>query len=161
MGVLLELRGVGPSNPPLPSRPGLAPGKLLEGIWNCRRLLLAETLLPTQLAVGRELDWPKRLYGERRDEHVNVLELIVSVVLSLVVYQFNVSFMDLSCCLSVCVYLLCGRYPAMSRRVFLGMDRNSLWTCCFHDNSLFFCVSVKDWRGVRRREGRTRSTNQG
>lgn len=47
----------------------------------------------------------------------------------------------------VFVYLLCVRYPAMSSRAFLGMDRNSLWTCCFHDNSLFFCVSVKDWPG--------------
>lgn len=34
VGVLLELRGVGPSSPPLPSRLSLAPGKLLEGIWN-------------------------------------------------------------------------------------------------------------------------------
>lgn len=34
VGVLLELRGVGPRSPPLPSRPSLAPGKLLEGIWN-------------------------------------------------------------------------------------------------------------------------------
>lgn len=61
VGVLLELRGVGPKSPPLPSKPSLAPGKLLEGIWNCRRLLLADTLLPTQPAVGSELDWPKRL----------------------------------------------------------------------------------------------------
>lgn len=49
-------------------------------------------------------------------------------------------------------YLLCGRYPAMSRRVFLGMDRKSLWTCCFQDNSLFFCVSVKDWHAHRVRK---------
>lgn len=61
VGVLLELRGVGPRSPPLPSRPSLAPGKLLEGIWNWRRLLLADTLPPTQPVVGRELDWPKRL----------------------------------------------------------------------------------------------------
>lgn len=59
--MLLELRGVDPNNPPLPNRPSRAPGKLLEGIWNWRRLLLAETPLPTQPVVGRELDWPKRL----------------------------------------------------------------------------------------------------
>ncbi|KAG7242689.1 hypothetical protein INR49_020062 [Caranx melampygus] len=70
VGVLLELRGVGPSSPPLPNRPSLAPGKLLEGIWNWRRLLLVDTLPPTQPAVGRELDWPKRLQqGKTKNAH--------------------------------------------------------------------------------------------
>ena len=71
VGVLLELRGVGPSSPPLPSRLSLAPGKLLEGIWNWRRLLLADTLLPTQLAVGSELDWPNpRLQKEETESEI-------------------------------------------------------------------------------------------
>ena len=39
-------------------------------------------------------------------------------------------------------YFLCCRYPDMSRRVFRGKDRKSFCTCCFHDNNLFFCVSV-------------------
>ena len=68
VGVLLELRGVGPRRPPLPRGPSRAPGRLREGIWNWRRLLLTDTALPTHPAVGRELDWPKpRLWqqGER------------------------------------------------------------------------------------------------
>lgn len=39
-------------------------------------------------------------------------------------------------------YLLCCRYPDSSRRDFRGKDRKSFCTCCFHDSSRFFWISV-------------------
>lgn len=49
-------------------------------------------------------------------------------------------------------YLLCCRYPDSSRRDFRGKDRKSFCTCCFHDSSRFFWISVNACPQKKQRE---------
>lgn len=112
-GLLDAALCVAPSRPLGPSNPSRELGRLRDGIGNCRGFLLVMAA-PTDPAVGSEFDCPNPRLPKKRSALVPLAPTF-----------------------------LCCRYPATSRRVFRGKDLYSFWTCCFHDNSLFFWVSVK------------------
>lgn len=66
VGLAVVLRWLELTNPLVPKRPRRAVGTFREGIWYWRGFRLPMPL-PTEPAVGRELDCPKpRLRGEQR-----------------------------------------------------------------------------------------------